>query len=106
MNARLVTMKSVRKIQKRFMVASPFGGSLIAALTFQCAITARKGPPSLELIVGRWSGATVVRLELFEQPDSRESPVAFHRSRRDAERRSNLLDGKAAEVSQFDNLRL
>ena len=45
-------------------------------------------------------------LEFFEQPDSRQCPVALHRTRCDSEGCSYLLDGKTAEVSEFDNLGL
>jgi hypothetical protein len=47
-----------------------------------------------------------MRLKFFEQPDSRQCPVSFHRARRNSERRSDLLYGEAAKVSQFDDLGL
>src|ERR1700761_8271015 len=65
-----------------------------------------KGATIFELSVSRWSDPARVRLELLEQPDSRECPIAFHRTRRNSERRSDLLYGEAAKVSQLDNLGL
>jgi hypothetical protein len=65
-----------------------------------------KGATILELLMGGWTSPAAVRLELVKQPDSRQRPVPFHRTRRNAQRRSNLFYGKAAKVSQLDDLGL
>ncbi len=65
-----------------------------------------KGDTILELFAGRWICPAIVWLELIEQPDSSQCPVPLHGTRRNSERRSNLLCREAAKVSQFDDLGL